>query len=276
MNELAMVLNVNEDDHRPAFVAGLEDVDVQDVIRTRACILTNKPFPFLTFRSNRVTHPVSTSEKEILHHIFHSEQLTCRVVKIFYIRPATGKSYSGLARRLLAKEADAIAPSEDSTTAGTSHRLPVILEDEDRTIAGTSRKTPLVLEDEAHSSTMVDREKSSTRKRPARHESPELEILDNLPEWIAPRSVKRRKITFGDAFCGAGGASQGALEAGFAVSSAFDLAPTALKSYGRNHPGARTYRMNAHDFAHKNSSNKFWKADVLHLSPPCCYWSPAQ
>lgn len=271
-----MVLNVNEDDHRSPLIAGLEDIDVQDVIRIRACILTNKPFPFLTFRSNRVTHPVGTSKEEILHHIFHSEQLTCRVVKIFYIRRATGKSYSGIARRLLAKEADTIAPPEDSTTAGTSRRSPVILEDEDRTMAGTSCKIPVIPEDEAHSSTMAGREKLSTQKRPARHESPELEILDKPPKRRALRSIKRRKITFGDAFCGAGGASQGALEAGCAVCWAFDLDPAALKTFGLNHPGARTYKMNAHDFAHKTVNNKFWRVDVLHLSPPCCYWSPAQ
>jgi DNA (cytosine-5)-methyltransferase 1 len=35
-------------------------------------------------------------------------------------------------------------------------------------------------------------------------------------------------------------------------------------------------KMNAHNFPPKGISKENWKVDVLHLSPPCCYWSPAQ
>jgi len=234
-NELAMVLRIDEDDHRPILIAGMEEVEIQEVICIRECTLTNKPSTFSTVQlHSRIMCPISMSNKEIKRQIFHGGQLTCRTLVVYYIRPATGKSYSGMVRQLYANEADKNNTSE------------------------------------------VNKEKSSTRERRARSVSPELEILDTPLKLRASRSIKRGKYIYADAFCGAGGASQGALQAGYTIGSAFDSNYTALETYLLNHPGAQTHQMNAHNFTQENVSRKFWKADVLHLSPPCCYWSPAQ
>ncbi|CAA9960009.1 C-5 cytosine methyltransferase DmtA [Pyrenophora teres f. maculata] len=149
LNELAMVLNVSEDDHHSPLVAGIEDVDIEEVIRMRLCSLTNKPYPFMSFRSGEnVAYPVGIGKEEIERQIFHGGQLACRVVKVFYIRSATGKSYGGMARQLYAHEAD------------TNHR-------------DTSNKSIISEDDEAHGSTtannantnMVDKKEPPTRKR---------------------------------------------------------------------------------------------------------------
>ncbi|RYP91202.1 hypothetical protein DL770_002679 [Monosporascus sp. CRB-9-2] len=78
--------------------------------------------------------------------------------------------------------------------------------------------------------------------------------------------------TFGDAFCGAGGASSGARSAGFKVKIACDNDKGACESYRRNFPAADLREMNVFDFI--NAKN-VCRVDVLHISPPCQYWSPA-
>jgi len=244
-NELAMVLRINEDDHRPILVAGMEEVEIQEVIRVRECTLTNKPYSFSTVPlNNRITCPISMSDKEIKRQIFHGGHLTCRALVVYYIRPTTGKSYSGMVRQLYANEADKNSTNSTSITSKVNDAT-------------------------------VNKQASSTRERKARPVSPELEILDTPLKLRASRSAKRGNYIFADAFCGAGGASQGALQAGYTIGLAFDSNQTALETYLLNHPNAQIYQMNAQDFAHKNFRG-FWKADVLHLSPPCCYWSPAQ
>ncbi|KAI2484163.1 C-5 cytosine methyltransferase DmtA [Pyrenophora tritici-repentis] len=252
LNELGMVLNVDEGDHRSPLIAGMEDVDMKEVIRMRECTLTNKPFPLLSFRSyERVAYPVGMSEEEIKRQIFYGGQLACRVVKVFYIKPKTGKSYGGVARQLYVHEAD------------TNQR-------------DTSN-------DEAYGSTTVNNSINNTvhkkvpptRKRSARSESPEVELLDSPLKRRASRSVRHGKFAFGDVFCGAGGASQGALQAGYSICWGLDFDHTALETYRLNHPTAHTFELDAHDFPPKNVCPKCWKVDVLHLSPPCCYWSPA-
>ncbi|KAK1913467.1 hypothetical protein P3342_005403 [Pyrenophora teres f. teres] len=244
LNELAMVLNVSEDDHHSPLVAGIEDVDIEEVIRMRLCSLTNKPYPFMSFRSGEnVAYPVGIGKEEIERQIFHGGQLACRVVKVFYIRSATGKSYGGMARQLYAHEAD------------TNHR-------------DTSNKSIISEDDEAHGSTtannantnMVDKKEPPTRKRSLNEE---LHVLSNRGSlYLEMCSVGR-------------GASQGALQAGYAIGWGLDSDHTALKTYKLNHPTAQTFKMDAHDFSSKDVCPKRWRVDVLHLSPPCCYWSPA-
>lgn len=54
-----------------------------------------------------------------------------------------------------------------------------------------------------------------------------------------------------------------------------DFDEDALKVYQESHVGALPLNCNAHDFPPKGYTIKDLRVDILHLSPPCCYFSPA-
>lgn len=81
-----------------------------------------------------------------------------------------------------------------------------------------------------------------------------------------------QRYTFGDAFCGGGGASCGAKGAGVYVGWGFDFSPNAMDTYKRNFWGARCENTAAHIFA--TIITEDFKVDILHLSPPCQTFSP--
>ncbi|KAI4625534.1 hypothetical protein J4E80_002666 [Alternaria sp. BMP 0032] len=258
-NELGMVLRLDEDDPTSPFVAGMEDIEIEDVLRVRDCTLTNKPYPFLSFRSDGcAAWPNSMSKDEVKRQIFHGGRLTCRVVNILYISGTRTKPYGGVVRHLYTHEADATA-----TPAQTSD-------------PGNSRQTSISVEETEEDGYVVVNKAPSAKKRHARDDSPDFEILEQEPpKRKTQHPSKQGRLVFGDVFCGAGGASQGAAQAGYYVQWGLDNDERALAAYRLNHPGAYAWKMNAHDFPPKGISKESWKVDVLHLSPPCCYWSPA-
>ncbi|KAI4712674.1 hypothetical protein J4E89_002942 [Alternaria sp. Ai002NY15] len=259
MNELGMVLRLDEDDPTSPFVAGMEDVEVEDVLRARDCTLTNKPYPFLSFRSDGcAAWPNGMTKDNIKRQIFHGGRLICRVVNILYISGTRTKPYGGVVRHLYTHEADATA-------------TPVQTSD-----PGNSRQTSISVEETEEDGDVVVNQAPSAKKRRARDDSPDFEILEQEPpKRKSQHPLKQGRLVFGDVFCGAGGASQGAAQAGYYVQWGLDNDERALDAYRLNHPGAYAWKMNAHDFPPKGISKESWKVDVLHLSPPCCYWSPA-
>ncbi len=82
------------------------------------------------------------------------------------------------------------------------------------------------------------------------------------------------RYTFGDAFCGAGGTSRGAVMAGLRVQWGFDMDLHACKSYARNFYDATIYNKTADQFM-LLSEGQDLKIDIAHFSPPCCPFSPA-
>ena len=90
-----------------------------------------------------------------------------------------------------------------------------------------------------------------------------------------------QKLTYGDAFCGAGGTTRGALQAGLSIKWGFDSNPNACLSWRSNFPSAACYELASHEFvrlATPSASNPCpidVKVDILHLSPPCQFFSPA-
>ncbi|PSN63588.1 S-adenosyl-L-methionine-dependent methyltransferase [Corynespora cassiicola Philippines] len=251
LNEIAIVLNVREDVHQTngtdmvsPFIQGLEDVDLDEAVKARDCILTNKPYPFLSFRkTNPSTYHRQMTKDECRKDIFHNGRLVCRAVNIL-IKDSNmrAKPYAGVVRRLYSHEADQLPIQH-------AHSNSVIVLDEDE-------KTQNAL------------------KRRTKSES--LEILEDLPQFRrTPRRIRKQQYTFGDTFCGAGGASQGAVQAGLHVTWGLDHDHHAIQAYGYNHTGADVYLRDAHDFPPEGTPKLILKVDILHLSPPCCYWSPA-
>jgi|SRR5690242_11999891 len=253
-----MVLRVREDDDRNPFVAGMEDISVDEVLRKRDCVFTNKRFPLQSFRADSrfQRFPLSTTKQEAVRQIFYDGPVCCRVV---YIRFAsrTGKNTSGIIRHLYNNEIDNSGPTSFSTEPGLSPQSSLIVED-----------------DEEEDAVILTKISQTQGKRRARSTS--LEILESLPKRNLSHPTKEDRYTFADVFCGAGGASQGAVQAGLHVRWGLDNDKDALTAYHLNHPGALPFCQNAHNFPPAGFDGADLRVDVLHLSPPCCYWSPAQ
>lgn len=86
-----------------------------------------------------------------------------------------------------------------------------------------------------------------------------------------------QKYSYGDIFSGAGGASRGATLAGLDIQYALDCWPVANKTYQKNFPRVKVFQMFSDKFIRNMGSQpsaQFY-VDILHISPPCQYWSPA-
>ena len=89
-----------------------------------------------------------------------------------------------------------------------------------------------------------------------------------------PTRRTSQMYTFGDGFCGAGGVSRGALQAGLRVQWGFDFCDKAMNSYRLNFPMADGWTCEVSDFL-TNDSDEI-RVDILHFSPPCKTFSPAK
>ncbi|KAK3363599.1 S-adenosyl-L-methionine-dependent methyltransferase [Lasiosphaeria hispida] len=77
----------------------------------------------------------------------------------------------------------------------------------------------------------------------------------------------------GDTFAGAGGASRGITDAGLKLLFAVDHWQSAIDSLAMNFPDTDLHTAEILDFITCNKVK--YRVDILHLSPPCQYWSPA-
>ncbi|KAJ5595395.1 uncharacterized protein N7459_001603 [Penicillium hispanicum] len=97
-------------------------------------------------------------------------------------------------------------------------------------------------------------------------ENPERETIDLT-------DMRLRTYTFGDAYCGAGGASCGARQAGLKLIWSFDAESQATDSYKRNFPGTTVWNAPVDHFLAIEDAGI--PVDVCHASPPCQPFSPA-
>ena len=88
------------------------------------------------------------------------------------------------------------------------------------------------------------------------------------------RIIEEKMYTFADAFCGAGGMSLGARDAGLRIRWAFDHNQFAMETYTDNHGRDVGLQMPAEDFEVKASENAEGQFKV-DLSPPCSGFSRA-
>jgi DNA (cytosine-5)-methyltransferase 1 len=82
-----------------------------------------------------------------------------------------------------------------------------------------------------------------------------------------------QRYTAGDVFAGAGGASRGIERAGVKLLFAVDHWSPAVRSLRSNFPWSQIYDMDVYDFITSDDTRR--DVDILHLSPPCQFWSPA-
>lgn len=102
---------------------------------------------------------------------------------------------------------------------------------------------------------------------------------DRRREWRGNDERRRGSdpYTFGDMFCGGGGTSCGARQAGFHVHVACDADDKACKTYDMNFPTTNIFKMDISKFVTEPNYAASLRSqiDVLHLSPPCQPYSPA-
>jgi len=121
-----------------------------------------------------------------------------------------------------------------------------------------------------------------SRKQPLMSQAIDLTLSDfsTPPDAGLLQSRSRspsQTLTYGDAFCGGGGATRGAVMAGLRVKWGFDFWEHACANWQSNFPWANCYKMAAHEFVELalRSDPELMKVDILHLSPPCQCFSPA-
>jgi DNA (cytosine-5)-methyltransferase 1 len=244
VNELVLVLNVYDNDDRSPLVQGQEEIPVSEVLRKRDIFLS--------------------------HRVYETKVGDCNIKSDTYHTQLYPRSFAALSKkeqenevfhnaRLVCRNAHVLKHREDGRFYEGEARLLYRSEGDyslSRTTSdstGSSRKTPIAIDE--------DKEDKVGPQQP--------------PRLKLPRKIPR--LDFGDFFCCSGGATQGAKQAGLHPKFGADKDNEALQVFMMNHPGAEIFLMDAHDISLIDDDTKaVMKVDVLHLSPPCRYWSPAQ
>ena len=85
----------------------------------------------------------------------------------------------------------------------------------------------------------------------------------------------RPRYTMVDIFCGCGGSTLGALDAGIEVKLACDINTEAVSSYRKAFPKVKMKHMDVFDLITKVDATKYGPVDFLHISFPCQVYSMA-
>lgn len=99
----------------------------------------------------------------------------------------------------------------------------------------------------------------------------------NVRSLMIVKVDSRPPYTFGDVFCGAGGMSSGAQQAGLLVKWGLEMDVTAGRTYQLNFTTAFCENASVFDFVNPLIfTPEEYRVDVLHVSPPCQSFSPMQ
>lgn len=186
----------------------------------------------------------------------------------------TNQSYSKLSYRNIKKiepqhkEMSALFCRWKQTTKGNGRRSEISFE---HLLSHQADTVPLEMQDKTIQIARINNKTSRylwRRDLTCLGGSNEKEFDIILPDGRVQRKMKRT-YTFGDCFCGAGGTSQGALNAGLKIIFAFDMDEQAIETYRANFlvKGVRCIQKMVYDFI--CDSNAYLMVDILHISPPC-------
>lgn len=111
LNEVYLVVSIDEEDSRPFHIQGIEEIPLVYVVRKRRLVVTDRPFPELSFREYTYFDSTGPDSQRVKEDILNNEVLVCR--NIFACIYGKGerrlkrrRPYQGLLRFILAKEAD--------------------------------------------------------------------------------------------------------------------------------------------------------------------------
>ena len=101
--------------------------------------------------------------------------------------------------------------------------------------------------------------------------------VDNEIQEVPNPIARQKRYTFGDVFCGGGGMSCGAAMAGLLVRWGLDFNLDAMRTYQLNFKDATGECASVEHFLNADIYPPAqYRVDVLHMSPPCQSFSPAQ
>ncbi|KAF2131193.1 S-adenosyl-L-methionine-dependent methyltransferase [Dothidotthia symphoricarpi CBS 119687] len=241
LNDLFMLIEMHNHDKRPRSIQGLNDVSPEDVVCLRRCTFTNLNYEAFGLRHSNPQGPQRLkTQDEVRQWIFHQGQLICRWVHVVELHKED-KSYGGEVRRMYKREV-----TEFMQHVHTPR--PVVP-------SSSQRSTPTL---------------SLSSSKPSSDDEDRIELTtsaQHIPQ-------KSRVFTFGDGYCGAGGVSDGARQAGYRVLWGLENDPCAMAAYQKNFPGAMHLNWDAQDLPDKATRYQHG-CDHLHMSCPCCFWSEA-
>ncbi|UPX15996.1 DNA (cytosine-5-)-methyltransferase [Ascochyta rabiei] len=265
-NELFMLIHTDTNDDRPSFVQGLEEVDIEEIVGLRKCLFTNLHFDILGLQQantgvperlyknlkslHKELRPLSREMKAIKSWLLNKGTLICRWVHVIETYDRTsGTSYAGEVRRLYKREAADFSGSGNPVYSSTS-----------------DSKTPTPIPSPSKATSVQSPSSAHKRVR-------SLEIVDPPASKRCQRlPQKSTEYTMGDGFCGCGGATCGAMQAGLKVVWGLEKDEMAMRAYRKNFPAAIHLEMDAWDFP-DIAKRCIHGVDLLHFSCPCQYWS---
>ncbi|KPI41560.1 Modification methylase HphIA [Cyphellophora attinorum] len=221
----------------------VDEVTIGEVRRNRKIILTNQSFPSISIREDAKAFATAQEDIEL-------GPLFCRWAYTTYVNERR-QSVEYILERLNHDNADnTVRPTSNSATAKPTRVR--------------------------HSEIRAAWRNCDTSMGGSHYEVQHSTNFDG-----SAQSSRVQTYTFGDAFCGAGGTSRGAVDAGLKPLWGFDLCPSAMQSYRRNfgHHGVDCRGESVQEFI----SNHLLRlvefdgvqVDILHISPPCQPFSPA-
>ncbi|KAL7622614.1 hypothetical protein AAE478_008127 [Parahypoxylon ruwenzoriense] len=241
-NEVAFVLYVDRDDSRPHEVQAAIEVSVDKVQKIRVCHITNRNFP-----EHRHLGRADCSVNEIED----DGILICRWKYHRIWETAVDRINSE-------------TPLEYVLARISSDEVP-----KDRFRASDSCLMNAWRGGKVRGGASIQRQLTVNVDAP---ETPDAQDGLSQDTWISKEPGQQ--YTLGDMFCGAGGASYGARSAGFRITLSCDIAEGACNTYAVNFPESELHHKDMYKFIDEMLDSRT-HVDVLHLSPPCQYWSPA-
>ena len=228
-NEVAWITSPNDQNK------SINEVEIEKVVKLRQLLLTNRSYPFGSYRDN-----VRTKDVPLLS-LQDNERLCCRWKFVQVTRS------EGSLERLKIDECNAGYGYDGRALRGAFRG---------ETITGGASPAA------ASGEVCFNR---AERKR--------CHFVDLFHFYELDVHASRQRYTFGDAFCGAGGASRGAKAAGLHVRWGLDHDSAAINSFRLNFEGCNCYHASSDIFSVTLLDD--FTVEILHISPPCQPFSPA-
>ncbi|MCJ1310311.1 hypothetical protein MMC25_003973 [Agyrium rufum] len=304
-NEVYIAEDIDLDDDREASIQTLYEININDVLRLRDLVLTNRPLSTsapnvaqedenatlicgirytrsFTEASDRLDSKAKfqsllhlRADECNVHHAFDDAD----VLRVMFRREtdeggsALGASNQELDHLTEEEFTRNQALQELKTHADTAQVLPLSASLEFTGHATLSTANQIVKVDSLlkQKFTLYSPTPSPT---PLEHNAYSLTTVPTVFLQKLLDELAGQRYSFGDAFCCGGGVSRGAVMAGLHVAWGFDNNPKACSTWAMNFPYAKMHCKSVDEFVARPVSN-LDKVDILHLSPPCQPFSPA-
>ncbi|KAH8819216.1 S-adenosyl-L-methionine-dependent methyltransferase [Xylogone sp. PMI_703] len=283
LNELCFLQEVDLDDPRPAGEQSINDVKLEDVLRFRKLIKTNKLFPAHRFDISNVQHILSPCQRK--NYIRENNVLVVRW-KYTTIYQTGYERINSHRNKYRSKQLESLQDHECTPGYAESSEAQLLAwRNESPKDGSVEPRTCLVCEQQYHNICSMQKHAYRVDARLSQHGAeksrtkhvPSVSTTKREPahkKAVNINSNSRQRYTFGDIFCGAGGMTRGADMAGLDVKFGLDFDPNPMETWELNFPNATPYNCDTQEFVALPPELSPKPVAVLHLSPPCQYFSP--